>query len=247
MDEIENGSATVPEGEKQVEAANTPESATGEVVEQNNEAKKSPDAWALKRIGEITAKRHAADARAAEAEAKAARYEEQIRAMQANPNGESQPQGDIHQLAQAYAKQIADQQLEALTFNQRCNSVAEEGKKEIPDFQASLDNLNQYFGLSKEFLDVATNVDGAHKVLWYLGKPENFERFEQISKMSPVKQAIELTKLNSVASKALQKPVSNAPTPIEPVSGKGGSDGVPDVANTKDWIRHRNENARRKR
>ncbi len=241
--EIESGIATAPEGEQQVEAVNNaPEQATGE-VEQAKPNAEVPE-WAKKRFGELTAKRHEAERRAAEAAETARQLQARLEAMQSGEQQTSQPlQGDIRTLAQ----QIAEQDRAVERFNNRCNEVAAQGKKEIADFDSSLQNLNQYFGLSTEFLAVATEVDGVHRALWYLGKPENFDEFERISKMTPARMASELTKLTQTASKALQKPVSKAPEPVEPIGGKGSAEGIPDPSDTKAWIAYRNQHAKRRR
>lgn len=243
MEEIESGIAPEAEVETQVEAViDAPAPATGE-VEQPKPNAEVPE-WAKKRFGELTARRHEAERKAAEAAETARQLQARLEALQ---NGEqqqqNQPQGDIRTLAQ----QIAEQDRAIERFNNRCNEVAAQGKKEIPDFDTSLGNLNQYFGLSTDFLQIATEVDGVHKALWYLGKPENFDEFERISKMSPARMASELTKLTQTASKALQKPVSKAPEPVEPIGGKGSAEGIPDPSDTKAWIEYRNKNAKRRR
>ena len=83
--------------------------------------------------------------------------------------------------------------------------------------------------------------DQKAEIAYYLAK--NPEEMERIAKMSPLRQAAEVLKLeDKVASKAPAKKPSKAPAPIDPVGGKSGSEGrLRDDLPMDEWLRIRNK------
>jgi hypothetical protein len=215
------------------------------------EVKTAPDtSWVPKRISEITAARRAAEQRAADLEAEVAR----LRAAQTSAPVEGQQQQtappDIDKLARSYAERMVRDQTEVQTMNQRIESINAAGAKEFgDDYEKSVQNLGMAGIGGPDFLKVLTNIDGAEKVVTWLGKNENINEAMRIASMDPIQMGIELTKLSPKAAKALGKQISKAPPPVEPVGGGGGSsDGAaPDPKDTKAWMEWRNKNRKSRR
>jgi hypothetical protein len=121
-------------------------------------------------------------------------------------------------------------------FNNQCNKVYAEGKKEFANFDEAVENL-QMVGMNREFLDVVSTSDVGHKILNYLGN--DLEKAEAIANMHPMQMARELTKLEAKFS-SKQKQLSRAPVPIKPLSTTGSSGNV-SADNTAAWIAQRNK------
>jgi len=213
----------------------SPEPGAGsEVAEQPVETPTEQPDWAIKRISKITAQKHEAERQAEatrqELAALKAAYETQGFTPQAETPATLTPAE-----VERRANEIAAQRLHEQTFNQRCNNVAEAGKKEFTDFQKSVDTLVSAGVMNNGFLEVATQLPDSHKVLQYLGK--NPEKAMAIAEMPPVTMALELAKLAGEAGKLTSRPVSNAPAPIDPIDGKGGGpSGEPDPTNLEAWL-----------
>lgn len=214
------------------------------------EVKTAPDtSWVPKRISEITAARRAAEQRAADLEAEVAR----LRSAQTSAPVEGQqqtPQPDIEKLARSYAERMVRDQTEVQSMNQRIESINAAGAKEFgDDYEKSVQNLGMAGVGGLDFLKVLTNIDGAEKVVTWLGKNENINEAMRIASMDPIQMGIELTKLSPKAAKALGKQISKAPPPVQPVDGGGGgSDGVePDPKDTKAWMTWRSKNKKSRR
>ncbi|QTO46325.1 hypothetical protein [Burkholderia latens] len=202
--------------------------------------------WVPKRISEITAAR-----RKAEEERDALRAEIE-RLKSATPTDPAQPTHaapppDIEKLADA----LAERKLNDREMSRKIAAINEAGAKEFgDDFEKSVQNLNMAGIGGPDFLKVLTSIDGAEKVVTYLGKPEHLNEALRIGSLDPVQMGIEMVKLSEKASKAFAKQVSKAPPPIETVTSRGnaGGDGPePDPSDQKAWIAWRNKNARKKR
>ncbi len=212
--------------------------------------------WAQKRINELTASRHAAE-RLAKAETDRRLAVERVNAdLLAARAGQPPAAGDpaaahvppantpqmteeeIDRRALEKAQQIA----ETTRFNETCNRVADTGKTEFKDWDDAVKNLGLVGALgpnvSPDFLATAIELKSPHKVLHYLGS--NLEEAEKIAKMTPVRMAMEMARVEAIVNApvitapVVVPPVSNAPAPIVAVSGKAVPGGLaiddPDIS-----------------
>ena len=164
-----------------------------------------------KRIDQLTREKYEAK-RAAETAAQEAAYMRQyIEQQQRNPNAPV----DANQI-QAYVYQEAQRLQQETDFNRACNKVYDDGLKNIPGFDSSLQNL-QLVGLNKDILDVIVDSDEAAKIINYLGS--DLDEAARITSLPPVRMAREITKLEAKLAGQTKK-TSNAPDPIKPIGGK---------------------------
>ncbi|WP_155635584.1 hypothetical protein [Burkholderia territorii] len=203
--------------------------------------------WVPKRISEITAARRKAEEERDALKAEIERLRAATAAEPAQPTAAAVPQPDIEKLADA----LAERKLNDREMSRKIAAINEAGAKEFgDDFEKSVQNLNMAGIGGPDFLKVLTSIDGAEKVVTYLGKPEHLNEALRIGSLDPVQMGIEMVKLSEKASKAFAKQVSKAPPPIETVTSRGnaGGDGPePDPSDQKAWIAWRNKNARKKR
>lgn len=232
--------------EGQVEAG---ESTAGE---QQQEAPKAPDtSWVPKRISEITAARRAAEERAQRAEAELAQlragngaqeYQTQQTAYQA-------PNQSFEEAVNARAEALARQKSEQGSMNQRIQAINDAGAKEFgDDYEKSVQNLQMAGIGGPDFLRALTKIEGAEKLVTFLGKTENLNDAMRIGTLDPVEMAIELTKMSTKANKAFSKQVSKAPPPASTIDGgSGGAGGEPDPSDTAAWMKWRSSNRKSRR
>lgn len=133
-------------------------------------------------------------------------------------------------------------------FNERCDQSFEAGQAAHPDFKDAVDTLNAAGAMSAELVEAALETGVGHEVLYCLGKDP--DAAVKLSKLSPVKLAIEVAKLaGEVQKPPAPKPVSSAPAPITPVHGtaRGGFD-VADTSTPVDaWIAKREKEVQTRR
>jgi len=122
-------------------------------------------------------------------------------------------------------------------FNDACNKIYDLGIAEFPNFESSIENLKMV-GMNRDFLDVVSNMDTGHKILNHLGA--DLEEAERIASLSPVKMAMELTKLEYELRGKVKK-ISGAPEPITPVSGVKSSSKSPDKMTDAEFAAWRRE------
>jgi hypothetical protein len=240
------------QSEQQTESTEQQQTETQQVEQQQTETQERPDtSWVPKRISEITAARRAAEARAAELEAELNR----IRAAQQS-GGETQqthqsPNQNVEELARAYAQRLRNEEKANESLNSGIARINEAGAKEFGDeFEKATQNLNMAGVGGVDFLKVLTSIDGAEKLVTYLGKNENIDEAMRISSLDPVQMGIEMMKLAPKAAKALSKQVSKAPPPVQTVDGGGSSasDSIePDPSDTKKWVEWRNKSRKSRR
>lgn len=212
-----------------------------------------PPEWAIRRFGELTAAKKAADERAAAAERRAAELEQRLASAPQQQEGQPQGQPQVHpnvvELARTMALQEAQTLVKQQSMAQRVTSIEEAGRKEFGDeFDRSVQNL-QIAGIgSPEFLEALTSMPNPEKVVRFLGDAANIEEAMRISGLPPVQMAIEMAKLAPKAVQAYTKAISSAPAPIAPIEGTGRAEGAePDPkADPKAWIAWRNQTARRR-
>lgn len=160
----------------------------------------------------------------------------------------------VDEAATAKAVQIAAQ----ADWDRQCNSVAELGKKEFPDFDARLGAIigtinNEDPGEVARYNEViaaAIETGQAHKVIYALGADPG--EYQRIMKLSPVKRAMELG--NMAIKLVNDKEPSAMPKPITPINAGGVHyDGItPDDPKRgtklpiKEWMKLRDEQAKAK-
>lgn len=144
---------------------------------------------------------------------------------------------DVERLANEKAEAIAQRK----SFNTACNEAAKQGRKDFPDFDASVKELTKVavdetdpasMAQYDDFLAAALETGEAPKIIYTLGRDPG--EYLRIAGLSPVKRAQELATL--AAADAVQ--VSNLPKPITPVSGKnaGPSEITPDDPSKADKL-----------
>jgi hypothetical protein len=210
---------------------------TTEPTEQPQETPKPKTDWTQRRISELTWKMHEERRQREALAAELAQYRQPTEQQQQQPPG--QPQ-DIDQLVeQRAAAKIADQ-----NFNQACNRVFDAGVKADPNFKANLATLQSVGEITRDFLELVTDMDEGHKVLNHLGA--NPEEADRILALPPLKQARELAKLEASLGKAAPPPpVSKAPAPITPVGSKAAPVEPESFASTADYIAWHKQNRKR--
>lgn len=152
-----------------------------------------------------------------------------------------QSPADIDRLVNDRAAQIAAKS----AFDEACNTAYEAGKSEFKDFEEAVGTLGAVGALGNQsFLEAATGLPDAHKVLHHLGK--NPDDAVRISTLPPIAMAAELGRLSaSLGAPKPPPPVSKAPDPIVPVVG--GSvrvDGAPTSDDMHEWVKWRQQNRR---
>lgn len=172
--------------------------------------------WKMNRIDQLTAQLN---------------EERRLRAAAVVPAPTPKPgetEADFQAQVDAAANEKAGQIAAVQDWNSRCNSVADKGKAEFPDFAARLGaiqgvinnqdaaDVTQY----NEVLASAMETGHAHKVLHELG--ENPGQFRELMNLSPVKRAQRLATMTAKYAPPESEPdPSWAPKPITPVGGRG--------------------------
>lgn len=213
--------------------------------------------WYMKRIGEQSAKLTAEQTRAATLAAENEALKRAFAALKpagATPDPAApapapapQPaaapapnQQDFNAAVAAEAVRVAA----AKAFDEQCNASFDAGSTAHPDFKDAIDTLNAAGAMSQELIEAALETGVGHEVLYKLGKDP--DQAVRLSKLSPVKLAMEVTKIaGEVQKPAPARPVSSAPAPIPAVGGtaRAGFE-VGDTATAiGDWIANRNKQA----
>lgn len=153
---------------------------------------------------------------------------EERRLRAATPPPEPKPgeteadfQSRVDEAANNKAQQIAFQK----DWDRQCNEVAELGKKEFPDFNVRLgaitatvnDKDPAEVAAYNQVIEAAIETGQAHKVIYALGADPG--EYQRIMKLSPVKRAMELSKL--AVTLVNDKEPSGMPKPITPVNSGG--------------------------
>ncbi len=119
---------------------------------------------------------------------------------------------------QREAEQLAQRIASGKQFNDECNRIAEAGRKQYADFDASIAALWEPLGGTNiGLLEAAVEAGSAHLTLRYLGK--NPDEAERIANLSPARQGAALATLATKLATPKPKPVSKAPPPIQAISG----------------------------
>lgn len=152
------------------------------------------------------------------------------------------------------ARVLASQQNAIDTFNRMCREAATAGRVAFPDFDTRVTALREAFAGGEEdvqqqiiynqFVAAALETGSAPALLHRLGG--DLDEAARIMALSPIKMAVELTRL---AGKAPDTSTTRAPKPITPVGSKGAAHTAiapddPERADnlpTAEWMKRRNE------
>lgn len=239
-----NDAALKPQHTDQKEATDQTPPEDGQ-TEETSEPKPKKTAWYTRVIS-----REAAEKREAKREADSLRSQNAMLLQElANktPNSDGTKsstvaQAEIDKLANDRATQIATER----EFTKACNKIADDGKDEFDDFDESVGTLQQVGGNYQTLLQITTELDDAHRILYHLGK--NPEEAERLLSLPPTKMAIAVAKFESKLSKSAEKTISNAPDPITPIRPKSSKAFDPNDPNAdrNEWSRWREKNRRKR-
>ncbi len=158
---------------------------------------------------------------------------------------------------QEEAGRLAAQIAEVNDFNNKCNTVAEQGKKEFPDFDSriaaarSVVNGQDVVEVAQfnAVLSAALETGVAHKLLHALGETPG--EVKRLMGLSPMKMGMEMAMRAAKLGAGPPAPEpSGAPAPIEPIGSRGKHyDGL-DTATPNgvklpigEWMKQREEHA----
>lgn len=207
----------------------------------------------MRRFGELTAARRAAEEEAARyrSELEQIRAQQQQAQQQPDQNGQQLPMNaaNFEQLVTQMAEQRLSERLAQQQVQERVKGIENAGREKYgDDFDRSVTNL-QMTGIGGQgFIDALTSVKGSESVVRYLGDPANLDEAMRISSLPPVQMALAMSELAPKAAKQYAKPVSSAPAPMGTIDGaRGNNPGAePDPKDTKAWMQWRKDNARRR-
>jgi hypothetical protein len=239
----------------QVEAPATSEDAPKEEAKPAEEKPKRNRRTFEKRIDQLTAQLREAERRLNEKPAESpktpdapkredfADYEEYIeakaefKAVQAAEKRLAEVEKTRKQDAER-AQETAQQR----SFMDARERVLDAGTEKYDDFEAV--TTNEDLTITPVMADALLSAEKGDELWYHLGK--NPELAEKIAAMHPVKQLMELGRLE--ATLAVGKRASTAPKPIDPVTSRGSTNNtLSDNLSTKEWMRRRNEEVRKSR
>lgn len=125
---------------------------------------------------------------------------------------------------------------------QRWASLRRLGQKKYADFDETIsDDLT----ITEPMAQAISESELGHEIAYFLGK--NPEEAERISDLSPIRQQIEIGKLEAKLSISNPR-TSTAPPPINPLKGGGKADTneLSDDLPPEEWLRRRNAQLRKK-
>lgn len=238
----QDGESTQPDVNDSLESSTNENGEGTEAAEQGEQQEegKDPNAWALKRIGALTAKSHEAERRATASAGEAERYRllvEQMRAGETPDINQPGKEPNIDELVSQRATEIAQQQQIA----ERGQSVSKVGAEEYPDFMKAVTTLDA-LGITGDQVQSLLGMDDAHKVIYSLGK--NPEEALRILSLPPLQQGRELERLALKAGQPAAKAVSKAPAPITPVDSSTTVEKDPSKMSTDEWMKWREKNTK---
>jgi hypothetical protein len=157
-------------------------------------------------------------------------YEEYVEAL-ADWKVEQRLGADREQQTRAQQEQVQQEQIR--TFQSRADRV----RSSHPDFDTVV--ANPLLPISDAMAEAAYSSEKGPELLYHLG--QNPQEAERIYRLSPHQQAMEMGRLEAKLSRPARTQ-TNAPAPISPVSGSGGSQFVdPDRLSASEWLAWRNQ------
>jgi hypothetical protein len=207
----------------------------------------APPKWASERIGELTGKNKDLLREKEEVARENALLKTQLELLhKATPGVE--PTSPPPPPAPTLTKESLKAEIHAeLAFQHAAAEVMEQGKKEFPDFEASLTNFQHLGPVDPVSIAAAFETGKGHVVLHTLSQDLDLAR--KIFSLPPTKMAIEMERIAQANTKKAPE-VSKAPPPISPITGRGSaSEELKDELSTAEWMKLREQQviARRRR
>lgn len=209
------------------EKVETPETeATTETPEPAEEKQEKPKSRAQQRVEEALAAKKEAERRAAALEARL----KVLEAQQApNPDSYDDPtkfQADLtsHAVKQARADELKEELQETRRSASEAQSQAwatkvNESMARFPDYAEVVDRNPNFPQFSDEFVDLVKDHDNGPAFAYWLGK--NPDEARRIASLPPVRQALELGRIEAKVSIPPPKRTSTAPPPAPKLAGGG--------------------------
>jgi len=149
----------------------------------------------------------------------------------------------IEQFVRQQAKEIAAVE----RINEKCNQIADEGKRTFTDFNVALQQLAQETGplfdragKPTPLMSVILESDAPAKVLHHLGT--NPDIAADLADLNPMQLARRLVKIEAEMQAAPKQ--SSAPKPLAPTKGAASNDELHPGLSDADWIRRREKELR---
>lgn len=136
---------------------------------------------------------------------------------------------------QQYRRQQEEQQRQSLekSYEQRRAEIVTKGKEKYEDFADVVFSLPvdvMHVGVAQALMETESPSD----VAYWLGK--NPAEAARIAKLSPMKMAVELGKVETRLSSPPPKPTTTAPPPVNPVGGREPAQKDPNKMTTAEWM-----------
>lgn len=157
--------------------------------------------------------------------------------MPSVPMTQNLSEAEINAMAEKRAEEISRQR----SFNKACNDIADAGKGEFGDFDQKLRTFAMLGGMPTPLMETITEMPNAHKILYNLGSDPDLA--ERVLKMAPVKQALELARLENSLGKSPARQVSSAPPPVQPIDTGSRATDDPEKMSMEDFVKWREKNA----
>lgn len=185
-----------------------------EIIEEGEKAEKPKKPWYEKRFDRFTAQNQ-----------QLSRTNAELLEEIANLKSGKDEDGSKTKIPQAELDRMVDERAQQLVlqreFNDKCNSIYEDGNEKWGDFDTALKSLGTMGLMTPTFLELVTDLDKSDELLYYLGN--NHEEADRIQSLAPAKQALALAKIeNSLGKEKKEEEVketktSKAPPPVKPI------------------------------
>lgn len=260
----EDVSGALPEGEVLPENAQTAEEqhADPAPAEQQEDSKPKVDP-AERRINRLTAEKYRERARAEAAERELAYLRQQQAPQQQQARDDGPPKLEQFDSFDRYleardtwvtdraTRNAADAVNGHLTQRQQAQmqqQMQERFSTRLREFQSSTPDFEEVIE-SGDFIPTPAMTqaifesDIGPRIAYYLA--QHSEEAQAITRMSPTAAIRALGRIEAkLEAEPVKKPVSAAPKPVEPVSGKGQATKDPDKMSTDEWLKWRNAQLR---
>lgn len=157
----------------------------------------------------------------------------QLEALKASQNSDLSEADQLQNLIE----QEAEKRIEQRQTQEKISTVYNDGVKNIPTFQESLNNL-QMIGVDDGLMNAILDSEKASTILDFLG--QNAEIAEKIKGLSPVQQGRQLAMIEQaiIESEKQQVKTSKVPEPIKPLTsgGKNPKEPSPDDEDLTEWF-----------
>lgn len=193
--------------------------------------------WQVKRIdklsGELKAEREAREA----AEAAAEENRRRVAAYEAlyGKEGDPKPEAKVPLVEPGGKKTYTQEEMDAevqrrsnlTALNERLDNLYETGKKAHPDFEERVSNAGRAFpelGRRVDLFQAIAKLPNGTDV--YHALAGDLDQMGEVLDMSPLDLGMELARMSTeLKAKNKGPPVSRAPAPIDPVTGRGAGAG----------------------